>query len=186
MNKPSNTCLVVIDAQESFRHRDYYTEESMPTYLQAQNALITGALARGIRIARVFHCEGPALAGNPWAKESGLLQPIKGLVEFTEDICVVKNKHSALVNTTLHHWLQEQGIEQLIISGIRTEQCCETTARHASDIGYEVDYVEAATLTWDMQLADGSPLAADDIKARTCAVLKDRFARICTVEQALA
>jgi nicotinamidase-related amidase len=186
MNKQTSSCLIVIDAQESFRHRDYFTEEAMPSYLQAQNALIAGALARGLRIARVYHSEGPPLASNPWAKESGLLHPIKGLMQFAEDTCVVKNKHSALINTPLHHWLQEQGIKKLIISGIRTEQCCETTARHASDFGYEVDYVESATLTWDMQLADGSRFAAADIKARTCAVLKDRFARICTVDQALA
>ncbi|XLM22660.1 isochorismatase family protein, partial [Chromobacterium piscinae] len=31
------------------------------------------------------------------------------------------------------------------ISGIRTEQCCETTARVASDLGYEVDFVSEAT-----------------------------------------
>jgi nicotinamidase-related amidase len=185
MNKYNNTCLVVIDAQESFRVRDYYTEQGMTAYLEAQNALIEGALQRGIRIARVFHCDGPAVASNPWSSASGLLVPMRGLIDFKEDIVFKKNKHSALVNSPLHAWLQAHGIGKLLVSGIRSEQCCETTTRHASDTGYEMDYVASATHTWDMQFEDGTLFAAAEVKARTCAVLKDRFARIASVELAL-
>ncbi len=71
------------------------------------------------------------------------------------------------------------------MSGIRTEQCCETTTRHASDLGWEVDYVTDATLTFDMAQPDGTPLSAADIKARTATVLAGRFATICNVAQAL-
>ena len=77
-------------------------------------------------------------------------------------------------------------VEEVVVSGIRTEQCCETTTRHASDEGFEVDFVPDATLTFDMQHLDGSPLPAADIVARTTAVLRGRFATICSVEQALA
>ncbi|MEJ7807761.1 MAG: cysteine hydrolase, partial [Telluria sp.] len=69
---------------------------------------------------------------------------------------------------------------------IRTEQCCETTTRHASDLGWSVDYVTDATLTFDMLQPDGSPLSAADIKSRTATVLSERFATLCTVDQALA
>jgi nicotinamidase-related amidase len=96
-----------------------------------------------------------------------------------------KARHSALVGTGLDVWLTQNGIGRLIISGIRTEQCCETTARHASDLGFQVDYVTDATLTFDMKNEDGSPLPAADIKTRTATVLKDRFARICSVPQAI-
>ena len=57
---------------------------------------------------------------------------------------------------------------------------------HFSDLGWSVDYVPDATLTWDMAHLDGSVLTAADIKACTAAVLKDRFATICSVSQALA
>ena len=39
------TCLIVIDVQESFRHRPFFTEHDLPAYLQAQNALIDGCVA---------------------------------------------------------------------------------------------------------------------------------------------
>ena len=135
----------------------------MPAWLAAQNALIEACTRNRVPIIRIFHVDGPKTAENPFALESG---------------------HSALVGTGLDVWLTRNGIGRLVISGIRTEQCCETTARHASDLGFEVDYVTDATLTFDMKHEDGTPLAAADIKARTAAVLKDRFARICTVAQA--
>ncbi|MFX8988280.1 hypothetical protein ABTN23_19565, partial [Acinetobacter baumannii] len=69
---------------------------------------------------------------------------------------------------------------------IRSEQCCETTTRHASDLGYAVDYVTEATLTFAMTDRKGRRWSAAEIQARTELVLEDRFARIVTVEQALA
>ena len=89
------------------------------------------------------------------------------------------------MGTGLDVWLTRHGIQRLIISGIRTEQCCETTTRHASDLGWEVDYVTDATLTWDMVQPDGQTLAAADIKTRTATVLQGRFATLRTVREAL-
>lgn len=62
---------------------------------------------------------------------------------------------------------------------------CETTTRHASDLGYTVDYVSEATLTFAMTNAAGRTFSADEIRARTELVLDGRFARIVTVDEAL-
>jgi nicotinamidase-related amidase len=178
------SCLVVIDSQESFRHRPYFTERDYPAWLAAQNALIEACRQHGAPIVRIFHVDGPKTPENSFALESGHVKPIEGLAPFEAAATFHKSRHSALVGTGLDVWLTQNGIGRLVISGIRTEQCCETTARHASDLGFQVDYVTDATLTFDMKNDDGTPLAAADIKARTAAVLKDRFARICTVAQA--
>ena len=180
------SCLIVIDAQESFRHRPYFTERDLPAWLAAQNALIVGCVARSIPIVRVLHADGPKTAANAFALESGHVVPLAGLTDFAPAATFLKNRHSALVGTGLDVWLTQHGIGRLIISGIRTEQCCETTTRHASDLGWSVDYVLDATLTWDMAHLDGSVLKAADIKARTAAVLRERFATICSVPEALA
>jgi len=179
------TCLILIDAQESFRQRPYFTATDLLAYLDAQNALIDGCVARGVPIVRIFHVDGPKAASNPFALESGFVKPLKELHAFEPAATFFKSRHSALVGTGLDVWLTQQGIQKLIISGIRTEQCCETTTRHASDLGWAVDYCLDATLTWDMQQLDGSSLRAADIKARTATVLQDRFASICSAAQAL-
>lgn len=179
-------CLIVIDVQESFRHRPYFDERGLPAYLAAQNALIEGFAAAGAPIVRIFHSDGPADASNPFAAESGHLRPLEGLAPFEAAATFTKRRHSALVGTGLDVWLTENRIGRLVVSGIRTEQCCETTARHASDLGWQVDYVTEATLTFDMVQPDGRPLPAADIQARTATVLDGRFARVCSAEAALA
>ncbi len=180
------TCLIVIDAQESFRHRPYYTEHVMPSYLHAQKMLIEGCVAKGIPIVRIFHVDGPASKDNAFALESGHIRPIQGLADFQAAATFHKNRHSALVGTGLEVWLHLNQIGKIIVSGTRTEQCCETTARHASDLGFSVDYALDATLTWDMVQPDGKTLSAADIKMRTATVLQDRFAQVSTARDALA
>lgn len=177
------SCLLLIDIQESFRQRPFFTERDLPAYLAAQNALIAACRKAGVPIVRIFHVDGPKTAANPFALESGHVRPLEGLAEVQPDATFHKSRHSALVGTGLDVWLTQQGIHHLIVSGIRTEQCCETTTRHASDLGWKVDYVTEATLTFDMQNEDGSTLTAEQIKTRTATVLRDRFARIATVAQ---
>ena len=179
------TCLIVIDVQESFRHRPFFTAQDLPAYLQAQNTLIEGCMAQGIPVVRVFHSDGPEVPENPFSQASGHVRALDGLTPFQAAATFTKSRHSALVGTGLDVWLTSHGIQRLIVSGIRTEQCCETTTRHASDLGWEVDYVLDATLTWDMVQPDGQTLAAADIKTRTATVLQGRFATLCTVQQAL-
>lgn len=179
------TCLLVIDVQESFRQRPYFTARDLGPYVAAQNALIAGCVAQGMPVVRILHVDGPDTASNPFSLKSGHVRPMAELAPFEAAATLHKHRHSALVGTGLEDWLRARGIGRLIVSGIRTEQCCETTARHASDLGFAVDYVVDATLTFDMQLPGGAPLPAQDIKDRTAAVLKDRFARICSVEEAL-
>ena len=180
-----NVCLLVIDVQESFRRRPYFSDAGLSAYLAAQNALIRAAQSSGRPIVRIFHVDGPDVPDNAFALASGAVRPLDGLADFEAAATFQKSRHSALVGTGLKVWLNQNGIQRLVVSGIRTEQCCETTTRHASDLGYTVDFVPEATLTFDMVQPDGRPLSAADIQSRTATVLKDRFARICSVAEAV-
>ena len=106
-------------------------------------------------------------------------------VDVAPDAVFHKHRHSALVGSGLDVWLVRNRIARVIVCGIRTEQCCETTTRHLSDLGYDVDFVSEATLTFDMTAADGRRYSADDIRRRTELVLAGRFARIASVAEAL-
>lgn len=53
----ADTALLVIDAQESFRHRPYFREEGVSLYIDRQQALIDGAKAGGIPVVQIFHVE---------------------------------------------------------------------------------------------------------------------------------
>jgi nicotinamidase-related amidase len=176
----SNTALLVIDAQESFLHRPYFREDGFDAYIARQQALIDGAKAAGIPVVQIFHVEET----GAFSEASGFVKTLPQL-HYAPDVIFRKTRHSALIGSGLDVWLVANGIRNLIVSGIRTEQCCETTTRNASDLGYKVDYVGEATLTFPMTDASGREWSAADIRARTELVLADRFARIATVEQAL-
>lgn len=176
----SDTALLVIDAQESFRQRPIWFETDHATYLGNQQTLIDGARAAGHRIVRILHVEPEGV----FSLASGFVRPIVEL-QLTPDAEFFKTRHSALVGSGLDVWLTENGIRRLIVSGIRTEQCCETTTRHASDLGWQVDFVTEATHTTPLTDKTGRTWSVEDLKARTAAVLDGRFARVCTIAEAL-
>ncbi len=180
------TALLLIDVQESFPQRPYWSQTVADAFLAHVNALVDGAQARGIHIVRVFHTDGPQTPDNPFGHGSPFIRPLAGLVPFEAALTIEKHRHSALVGTPLAQWLTANGIRRVIVAGIRTEQCCETTTRHASDEGWEVDFVGDAPLTFDMATPAGRTLAAAEIRERTETVLANRFATLATVDEALA
>ncbi|HVT31365.1 MAG TPA: isochorismatase family protein [Rhodanobacteraceae bacterium] len=174
------TALLVIDVQESFRHRPYWSAKHAPAFFDRLQTLIDGAGRQGIPVVQVLHVEDE----GAFSLASGHVRTLAPLA-ITPDAVFHKRRHSAMVGSGLPVWLTEHGIRRLIVSGIRTEQCCETTTRHASDLGFDVDFVSEATLTFAMTARDGRSWTADEIRARTELVLEGRFARIATVGEAL-
>jgi nicotinamidase-related amidase len=177
----TDTALLVIDAQESFRQRANWYEIDSSTYLRNQQALIDGAKSNGWKIVQVLQAEPEGL----FSLASGFVTLISDLKLEKPDLEFIKWRHSAFVGSPLEVFLVQNGIRRLVISGIRTEQCCETTTRHGSDLGWQVDYVLEATHTMPFADAGGRSWSVDDIKARTAAVLDGRFARVCTIAEAL-
>jgi nicotinamidase-related amidase len=140
-----------------------------------------GAKARNVPIVRILHED----ADGNFSRASGLVKPMDFLPE-THDVEFTKQAHNAFTTTGLQRWLIERDVNHLIISGIRTEQCCETTTRVASDLGYAVDYVTEATLTFPMtHPVTGRRFETAELKEKTELVLHNRFARIVTVEECL-
>ena len=175
------TALLVIDVQESFRHRPYWSDSDVPFFIEQLGMLIKGAKSVDIPVVQIFHVED----SGPFSLASGYVVPFNELT-FEPDAVFHKRSHSALVGSGLDVWLVQNGIRRLIVAGIRTEQCCETTTRHASDSGYGVDYVTDATLTFSMTDRHGRQWSPDEIKERTELVLDGRFARIVSVKEAIA
>jgi nicotinamidase-related amidase len=177
----SRTALLVIDAQQSFEHRPYWNPSEAPVFLDRLQWLVDGAKIRQIPVAQIFHVE----ESGAFSLESGYVKTLAAL-SIAPEVVFHKQRHSALIGSGLSVWLTERGIQHLIVSGIRTEQCCETTTRHASDCGYSVDFVSEATLTFAMTDRHGRHWTPADIKARTELVLDGRFARVLTAGDALA
>jgi len=174
------SALLVIDVQQSFRQRPYWRPDDAAIFVERLQGLIDNAVQRGVPVLQIFHVEeGP---DNVFALESGFVRPFPEL-RLTPASVFYKAVHSAMFASnqsgqSVDYWLRSHGIERLIVSGIRTEQCCETTTRHASDLGYSVTYAMDATLTFPMTAPSGREFSPADIKERTELVLAGRFADV--------
>src|SRR5215475_11624845 len=112
----SATALLVIDVQESFRHRPYWRDSDVPYFVERLRSLIDGAQSRKIPVIQIFHVED----SGPFSLQSGYVRPLQD-VSFKPDAVFQKRSHGALVGSGLDVWLTPRGIRRVIVSGIRTE-----------------------------------------------------------------
>jgi nicotinamidase-related amidase len=186
--------LVVIDVQESFRRRPTWQVVSNPDIAADVQRLVDAARAAGDLVVWVLHSEPGT--GGVFDPAQGHVRLMDGLVPLDGEPILTKTSRNAFTTTNLAQLLTERGIRHLIVCGIQTEQCCETTARVANDLGYEVTFVTDATATFPIPhrdapagrsvgdlVADPRTLTADDVIARTEYALAGRFATIRSVAE---
>lgn len=184
--------LIVIDVQESFRQQPIWAATSNPGIAGRVSQLVTEARAGGDLVVWVLHAEPGS--GTVFDPASGYVRLMDGLDPRPGEPVLTKTSHNAFTTTNLQQLLTTRAITDLVICGIRTEQCCETTARLASDLGFDVTFVTDATATTPIGhrdapagrtvteiLADPRTLAVADIINRTEYALAGRFATIATV-----
>jgi nicotinamidase-related amidase len=186
--------LIVIDVQESFRQQPRWAATSNPGIVGKVNVLADQARSRGDLVVWVLHTEPGT--GTVFDPAGGHVRLMDGLIPAPGEALITKTSHNAFTTTNLQQLLTTRGIRDLVICGIRTEQCCETTARVASDLGFDVTFVIDATATAPIEhrdapagrtvaeiIADPRTLSTDDILTRTEYALAGRFATISTVAE---
>ena len=75
------------------------------------------------------------------------------------ELVVNKTSVGAFNSTALESALNERGIETLVITGVSTNACVETTARDAADRGFACVIVDEGTADYDKEAHDASLLA---------------------------
>jgi isochorismate hydrolase len=81
---------------------------------------------------------------------------IKELLSSEPDIIIDKNRYNVFWGTDLDESLRSGNIEEVIIAGVMTNCCCETTARDAFVRDYRVFFVGDATATVNHELHTAS------------------------------
>jgi nicotinamidase-related amidase len=98
------------------------------------------------------------------------------LVVEAGDIILDKPRFGAFHSTDLQLILRSRGIDTLMITGIATNVCCETTAREAAVLDFRVFFLNDGTATFPI-----GDLSASDLQRATCATLGLVFAQVLTV-----
>ncbi|MCX8174179.1 MAG: isochorismatase family protein [Thermoplasmata archaeon] len=149
-----NAMLLVIDMQKYFTHPvSHAFVPSSEIVIRNINKLIEGLEVRFIaytkhideRNSRMLRWWGKGLFGDNPLSEIDARIKVAGPV-------LTKSTYSAFYRTELEHLLEKHRIEKVVVTGLLTNLCCETTAREAFVQGYEVFFVVDATATYNEQL----------------------------------
>jgi nicotinamidase-related amidase len=171
--------LLVVDVQRGFDDESYWGPRNNPDCEANIGRLIDHWRERKRPVVFVRHDS---------TEEQSPLRPgqdgneFKAVVTGEPDLLVTKHTNSCFYgDPDLHRWLQDRKINRLAICGITTNHCCETTARMAGNLGYDVHFVVDATHTFDR-----GTLNADQLMHATATNLDGEFATVVTTDEALA
>jgi nicotinamidase-related amidase len=177
----TQSALLVIDAQDSFKVGPRWERRNNHAFEKNVGALIEAYRSAQLPIVFFLHTDSDEgfATDHPAFKLMDFIGPRVG------EPVMIKNTRNCFTSTALAPYLLEKNVRRVAISGIQMEQCCETSTRVAADLGYAVDFVTEATMTFPIPNWDnpGQELGVDAVRERTEYALRRRFARIVTVAQ---
>jgi nicotinamidase-related amidase len=180
---PGPVALLVVDVQKAFDDADHWGPRNNPSCEENIGALIEAWRARLQPVVFVRH--DSAEAGSP-LRPGQPGNALKDVVAGTPDLLVSKRVNSAFHgDPDLEAWLRGNGIADVVICGIQTNMCCETTARVGANLGFDIRFALDATHTFDLAARDGGTLSADELARVTAANLDPEFCRVVSTAEAI-
>lgn len=167
-----NTVLLVVDVQTAMVEDHPYNETSVLSNIAA---LISLCREKGVEVIYVRHDGGP---GDVLERNSAGWQIWKAIEPSATEKIFEKSFNSAFRGTGLAAYLDGKNIKRIILVGLQTEYCIDTTCKVAFEYGYEVMIPEETTSTYDNPQFSGEKLSA----YYTEKIWKDRYARIISIE----
>ena len=155
--RPDRAALLVLDMQA------YFLESASHAFVPSAPAIIPNIiqlqqlfLNNNSPVIQTRHLNSDANAGmmKTWWKD--LIDPESPLSKIIEELRdprikqIEKTQYDAFYRSDLEAYIRDQGVNQLVITGVMTHLCCETTARSAFMRDFEVVFVVDATATYNL------------------------------------
>ena len=171
-----STALIVVDVQKGFDDEEYWGPRNNPECEDNVERLIAAWREQDWPIVFVRHSS--TQPSSPLAPSSPGFA-FKDIITGEPDLLITKTVHSAFYgDVDLDAWLIEHEISGVAVCGIQTNMCCETTARMASDLGYELIFVIDATHTFDLATSTRQVHMAREISRFTALTLEADFGNV--------
>ncbi len=153
---PERSALLVLDMQKYFFSPDSHAFiPSAQAIIPGLKKLIDSYSRRGLlRIyTRHLNTDNDAAMMNRWwtdiIRENDRFSGLIDELDFSDRVIIEKTQYDAFYRTGLDLILRENGITQLVICGVMTHLCCETTARSGFVNGYEIFFMIDGTATYN-------------------------------------
>jgi isochorismate hydrolase len=180
---PMASALLVVDMQRYFLERASHAFlPSSELILGNVESLVAEYRAKSLPIIFTRHAilpdEDPGAMGRWWRDrirdEDPMSQIVPSLRPTDEEIVLRKSRYNAFAGTDLDARLQRLEVKHLLITGVMTHLCCETTARDAFTRDFDVFVV-----------IDGMASSSEDLHISSLKTMADGFAIPVTTEEAL-
>ena len=174
--------LVVVDAQQGFDD-PWWGPRDNPACDDNIAALVGEWSRRRRPLVYVRHDSTDPFSPLHPSSPGNALKPY---LDAEPDLVVAKTVNSSFHGSPdLDAWLREQGADGVVVCGITTNHCCETTARVGGNIGHRVLFAIDATHTFDRAAPDGGVVTAAELTRVTAANLHGEFAEVVRTAQLL-
>jgi len=194
-----NVALLVIDVQqEYFKPGGPAAFDSASTILTNLSRLIEGFRRAGRPVIFIKHMHRKDGSDAGRMGDFGSPDDQSSFVEGTpevelhpeldhrqDDIVVVKRRYSAFAGTDLEAVLRTAGVQAIVLCGMMTSFCCETTARDGHGRDYEVLFVPDAIAGPDLEDVDGAKVSHLEVMRSTTTALAAGFAEIVSTTEVL-
>ncbi len=182
-NKPvpiRESALIVVDVQDSFKLGPRWETRNNKQFEEMMARLIELYRSHDLPVAFIMHSD----EDEGFHADSPEYRLMSFIDRRSDEPVFHKTTRNAFTSTGLGAYLLEKGIRRVAVAGITMEQCCETTTRVAADLGYKVDFVIDATVTFPIPhpYDAGRTLSVEEVEERTVYALGGRFATIVTVD----
>ena len=177
------SALLVVDMQRYFFDKSSHAFlKPAPAILPNVRNILESYRKLGLPVIFTRHAylkgEDPGIMGTWWREleEDGdkLAQVVHELEPLPDEPVLRKSRYSAFVGTDLEKRLRRLGVKRLLITGVMTHLCCESTARDAFMKDFEVFFT-----------IDGTASEDDDLHVASLMTLTDGFVMPITTEEVL-
>lgn len=146
--------LLVLDMQ------DYFLSEVSHAFIPSAQAILHNiqiltdvfrAADRPVVFTRHINTDADAGMMSRWWRDTIRSDsPDSEITAFntTSGVVIQKSQYDAFYNSPLEETLRGRGVEQVVVTGVMTHLCCETTARSAFVRGFEVFFCVDGTATY--------------------------------------
>ncbi|MFQ6083448.1 MAG: isochorismatase family protein [Candidatus Aminicenantia bacterium] len=153
---PNQSALLVLDMQKYFlKDFSHAYIPSAQVIIPGIKELIKGYLTKRFPVIFTRHLnstQNAKLMAKWWKDlitEENPLSEIIDELDVSNSIILEKNQYDAFYETPLEDILKKKGVNQIVICGVMTHLCCETTARSAFVRGFEVFFTIDGTATYN-------------------------------------
>ncbi len=179
-----NCALLIIDIQN-----DYFEGGSNPLHQPlkaAENAKRVLGFFRDNRLP-VFHVRHVNLrpGATAFLPDTFGAEIHESVAPLCGEHVTVKHYPSAFLKTGLADTLESHGIVQLVVCGMMSHMCIDTTVRAAMDYGFAVTLLEDACATKDL-VRDDRFIPAETVHQTFMAALHGMFAQVMTTDAFLS